>query len=152
MSKRLLVTAVAVSCLFAGRAFAQETSSRHEAIAKALGSYLAAEAAADQSADQGAPAKAVPRADKAEAAIIGVVTFVDGTDFLDDGTPFRIVALHPNRPVSQDAYVVCLGSSWNNTCGRLIEGRRVSFTSDILFVQDGDNAGLALFIVKKQQT
>jgi hypothetical protein len=147
----MFVAAFAVSCLFAGSAFAQEASSRHEAIAKALSSYLAAQAAdaADQANAEGAPTKAVPRSDKAETAVIGSVSYIGDIDFLSDGTPFRIIAVHARNPFDQDVFVVCLGDRWESTCDRLPYGRRISTTSDVLVVEDGDNAGLALFVVKK---
>lgn len=102
--------------------------------------------------EEGFPLKAVPRNDKAEASVIGTVRLVDSTDFLNDGTPFRIVAVEAKRPVTQNVFVVCLGSSFNSSCGRLITGRRVSFTSDLLIIDEGESAGLALLVVKKLQT
>jgi len=119
------------------------------AVQKALENYLRL---ADARPEPDAQLKVVSRTDKAEAVMIGSVDLVDDTNFLDDGTPFRIVAVYAKKPFDQDAFVVCLGSSWNSTCGRLIEGRRVSFTSDVLVIEDGDNAGLALFVVKKLST
>jgi hypothetical protein len=102
--------------------------------------------------DQGPPLKAVPRTDKAEASIIGAVRLVDRTEFLSNGTPFRIVVVRSQRPISQDVFVVCLGSALNSSCGRLGLGRRASFTSDVLVVTSGQSAGLALLIVKRLQT
>jgi hypothetical protein len=99
--------------------------------------------------DQGPQLKAVPRTDKAEAIVIGSIVFVDSTDFLSDGTPFRIVVAHAKKPFDQDVFIACLGTAFNNSCGRLGLGRRASFTADILVVEDGDSAGLALFVVKK---
>lgn len=95
--------------------------------------------------------KAVPRTDKAEAQIIGSVLDVDSLNFTSDGTPFRIIALDQNRPVSQFILVVCLGSSSATTCGRLTLGKRVYFTTDLLVVQSGDNAGFPLLIAKRLQ-
>lgn len=95
--------------------------------------------------------KKVPRADKAEAQVIGAVLEVDDLHFTSDGTPFRIIALSQNRPVSQFILVVCLGSSAATTCGNLSLGRRVFFTTDLLVVQDGDNAGFPLLIAKRLQ-
>lgn len=95
--------------------------------------------------------KAVPRTDKAEAQIIGSVLDVDSLNFTSDGTPFRIIALNQNRPVSQFILVVCFGSSSATTCGRLALGKRVYFTADLLVVQDGDNAGFPLLIAKRLQ-
>ncbi|HEX9940613.1 MAG TPA: hypothetical protein VGG03_01240 [Thermoanaerobaculia bacterium] len=153
MIKRLFVTLALAGMLFAisGVAGAQERPARSSAaIQKALEQYM--RQVDVERGDQAPQLKAVPRADKAEAAVIGRVTFVDGADFLDDGTPFRIVAVTPNKPFTQDVFVVCLGTGFTNSCGRLIEGRRASFTSDILVIDEGESAGLALFIVKKLQT
>ncbi len=93
--------------------------------------------------------KAVPRTDKAEAQVIGSVLDVDDVNFTSDGTPFRIIAVTQNRPVSQFVLVVCLGSSSVSTCGRLPVGTRVFFTTDVLVLQDGDNAGFALLFAKR---
>jgi hypothetical protein len=151
MTKRLCVTLVAALFALASAAGAQERLTRSgAAIEKALATYL--QQMDDRTADPGLQLKAVPRTDKAEAAVIGAVVFVDDTSFLDDGTPFRIVAVHARRPFDQDVFVVCLGSSFNNTCGRLALGRRASFTTDVLVIEDGDSAGLALFVVKRLST
>jgi hypothetical protein len=120
------------------------------AVAAALSAYLASAEAAP--AESGAPAKAVPRTDKAESVVIGRTVLVDATDFLDDGTPFRIVAVNSRKPFDQNVFVVCLGSALNTACGRLREGGRVQFTSDLVIVEDGESAGLALIIVKKIKT
>jgi hypothetical protein len=95
--------------------------------------------------------KAVPRTDKAEAQIIGAVLDVDSLNFTSDGTPFRIIALNQNRPVSQFILVVCVGSSSATTCGNLPLGKRVYFTTDLVVVQSGDNAGFPLLIAKRLQ-
>ncbi|HEY0510875.1 MAG TPA: hypothetical protein VGH73_03165 [Thermoanaerobaculia bacterium] len=95
--------------------------------------------------------KAVPRTDKAEAQIIGAVLQVDDVHFTADGTPFRIIALAQSRPVSQFILVVCLGDTAANTCGRLTLGKRVYFTTDLLVVQTGTNAGFPLLIAKRLQ-
>ena len=148
MTKRLCVTLVGLLFAFAGAAGAQQRlTGSSAAIEKALMQY--ARQMDGQAADQGPQLKAVPRTDKADATIIGAVDFVDSTDFLSDGTPFRIVAVYAKKPFNQDVFVVCLGSALNNSCGRLLEGRRASFTTDVLVVEDGDSAGLALFVVKK---
>jgi hypothetical protein len=147
---------VALACagallVLSGTAFAQQRpSSSSPAIQKALQEYMSQ--AEETRGDEGFPLKAVSRTDKAESTVIGAVVFVDGTDFLDDGTPFRIVVVESKRPTTQDVYVVCLGSSFNNSCGRLGIGRRAQFTSDLLVVDEGESAGLALLIVKKLQT
>ena len=120
-----------------------------EAVKAALSAYLAA---AEPAAGEGPMTKAVPRTDKAESTVIGRVALVDATDFLADGTPFRIVAVNSRKPIDQFIYVVCLGSAFNTSCGRLPQGRRVQFVSDLLIVEEGESAGLALLIVKKQQT
>lgn len=153
MSQRICATFVLVGLLFtvAGSALAQEPPASSSAvIARALQQYL--QERGEEGTEQTPPLKAVPRTDKAEASVIGKVSFVDATDFLDDGTPFRIIAVTSNRPFTQDVLVVCLGSSFNGSCGRLALGRRVAITSDILVIDSGDSAGLALFIVKKLQT
>ena len=93
--------------------------------------------------------KKVPKVDKAEATIIGSVLEVDSLDFTSDGTPFRIIALNQNKPVSQFILVVCMGSSSASTCGNLPLGKRVQFTADLLVVQDGDFAGFPLLIAKR---
>jgi len=151
--KLFRVTLVLAGLLFAvsGSSFAQQQpDGSSAAVQKALGDYVRQTDAGRMEA--GFPTKAVPRTDKAEATVIGAVALVDGTNFLEDGTPFRIVAVRSKKPVSQDVFVVCLGSSFNSSCGRLPNGRRVSFTLDVLVIEDGDNAGLALLIVKKMQT
>jgi hypothetical protein len=150
MTKRLCVTLAGVLFALSAVAGAQERPTRSSAIEKALINYVRNMDA--QTADPGQPLKAVPRSDKAEAVVIGSIEFVDATDFLSDGTPFRIVAVHAKKPFDQDVFVVCLGSSFNSSCGRLSLGRRASFTTDVLVVEDGDSAGLALFVVKRMTT
>lgn len=95
--------------------------------------------------------KKVPRTDKAEAQVIGTVLEVDDLHFTSDGTPFLIVALSQNRPVSQFILVVCVGSSAASTCGHLSTGRRAYFTTDLLVIQDGDSAGFPLLVAKRLQ-
>lgn len=153
MSKRLCVTFALAGALLvlSGTAFAQQSpSSSDPALQRALQEYM--RQAENARGEEGFPLKAVPRTDKAEASVIGTVLLVGATDFLSDGTPFRIVAVESRRPVNQDIFVVCLGSSFNTSCGRLIAGRRVSFTSDLLIVDEGDSAGLALLVAKRVQT
>jgi hypothetical protein len=139
----------AILFAFAVAADAQQRPSG-AAIEKALADYV--RQMDDPAEDQGPELKAVPRTDKAEATIIGAVDFVDATDFLDDGTPFRIVSVFARRPFDQDVLVVCLGSFLNTQCGRLAFGRRAQFTADVLVVEDGESAGLALLVVKKLKT
>jgi hypothetical protein len=112
---------------------------------------LYAASAGEQPIAIGPMEKKVPRVDKAEAQVIGSVLEVDSLHFTSDGTPFRIVALDQNKPVSQFILVVCFGSSAASTCGNLGVGRRVYFTTDLLVVQDGDNAGFPLLIAKRLQ-
>jgi hypothetical protein len=95
--------------------------------------------------------KKVPKVDKAEGQIIGAVLDVDDLRFTSDGTPFRIIALRQNKPVSQFILVVCIGSSASSTCGNLPVGKRVQFTTDLVVVQDGDNAGFPLLFAKRLQ-
>ena len=121
-----------------------------DAVAAALSAYLASAEAAP--AEGEAPTKAVPRTDKAESVVIGRTVLVDATEFLDDGTPFRIVAVNSRKPFDQNVFVVCLGSAFNTACGRLRLGGRVQFTSDLLIVEEGESAGLALLVVKKIKT
>jgi len=121
-----------------------------DAIAAALSGYLASAEPAPAPGD--APVKAVPRTDKAESVVIGRTALVGSTEFLDDGTPFRIVAVNSRKPFDQNVFVVCLGSSGNTACGRLRVGGRVQFTSDLLIIDEGESAGLALLIVKKIKT
>lgn len=149
MTQRLCVVFIALLLAFALTAEAQQRPTG-AAIEKALENYV--RQMGSQAEDQGPQTKAVPRTDKAESTIIGEVDFVDATDFLDDGTPFRIVSVFTNRPFGQDVLVVCLGSALNTSCGRLFLGRRAQFTADILVVEDGDSAGLALLVVKKLKT
>lgn len=151
MSKKLFATlALAGALLTVSAVNAQEPVSAREGLVKAVKQY-AAQVKAGLRADE-TVTKAVPRTDKAEAVFIGYVDFVDGVDFLDDGTPFRIVVVDSNRPFAQFHNIICLGSSAVNTCGRLREGRRVQFTSDVLTIEDGADAGLALFVAKKVKT
>ncbi len=148
---RVVLALAGALFVVSGTAFAQQRpSSSSPAIQKALQEYI--RQAEGTRVDEGFPLKAVSRTDKAESTVIGTVAFVDGTDFLDDGTPFRIVVVESKRPVTQDVFIVCLGSSFNSSCGRLISGRRVSFTSDLLVVDEGESAGLALLVAKKLQT
>ena len=137
--------------LLLGSAAAQASPApQRDAIAATLSAYLAAAEAAPSEGE--APAKAVPRTDKAESVVIGRTVLIGGTDFLDDGTPFRIVAVNSRKPFDQDVFVVCLGSASNTACGRLRTGGRVQFTSDLVILEEGESAGLALLIVKKIKT
>lgn len=152
MSKKLFATlALAGALMTVSAANAQGPASAREGLMKSMERY-AAQVKPGLRAEDGPADKAVPRTDKAEATFIGVIELVDGVDFLDDGTPFRIVAISARRPVDQFHFIVCLGTSAVNTCGRLLEGRRVQFTADVLTVEDGDSAGLALFVAKKVKT
>lgn len=151
MTKRLCVVLVILLFAFAGAAGAQQRlTPSGAAIEKALENY--ARQMDRRVVETDVQLKAVPRTDKAEATVIGSIVFVDSTDFLSDGTPFRIVVVHSNKAFNQDVFIACLGTAFNNSCGRLGLGRRASFTADILVVEDGDNAGLALFVVKKLVT
>jgi len=151
--KRFPVTLALAAILFALSSAAvaqQRPDTSRSAIQKAIADYAKQTEAA--SVEEGFPTKAVSRTDKAESVVIGTVSLVGGTDFLDDGTPFRIVAVRSQRPISQNVFVVCIGSSLNNSCGRLTSGKRASFTSDVIVIDEGDEAGLALLFVKKLQT
>ena len=146
MPKRtVFVLAVAV-LLVAVSAWSQDRDSRRASLVKAVQAYAKIQGTGSVPVDL---EKAVPRTDKAEAVIIGTVEFVDSVDFLDDGTPFRFVDVEARRPFDQFIPVVCLGTSAVNTCGRLVEGRRVQFTGDLLI---DDETGLALTVVKKVKT
>jgi hypothetical protein len=148
---RVVLAFAGALLVLSGTAFTQQRpSSSSPGLQKALQEYM--RQAENARGEEGFPLKAVPRTDKAEASVIGTVKLVDSTDFLSDGTPFRIVAVESKRPVTQNVFVVCLVSSFNTSCGRLIAGRRVSFTSDLLIVDEGESAGLALLVVKKLQT
>lgn len=152
MSKKLFATlALAGALLTVSAANAQEPVSARDGLVKAVERY-AAQVKPSLRAEDGPANKAVPRTDKAEAVFIGVTELVDSVDFLDDGTPFRIVALSARRPIDQFHFVICLGTSAVNTCGRLREGRRVQFTADVLTIEEGDDAGLALFVAKRVKT
>lgn len=151
MSKKLFSTLAIAGALLATSAIhAQQPMSSRDSATKAVKLY-AAKVKAGLHAEESIT-KAVSRTDKSEAVFIGTVDFVDSVDFLDDGTPFRIVAIDSRRPVLQFHFVFCLGNSAVNTCGRLIEGRRVQFTSDVLTLDEGDEAGLAIFVAKKVKT
>ena len=154
MTKRLCVVLVAMLFAFTAAANAQQRLTRltpsGAAIERALENY--ARQMDGRIVEQDFQLKAVPRTDKAEASVIGSVVFVDATDFLSDGTPFRIIVVHANKAFNQDVFIACLGSAFNSSCGRLALGRRVSITSDILVIEDGESAGLALFVVKKLAT
>lgn len=150
MSKKLLATlALTGALLTVSAANAQEPVSARDGLVKTVKRYASQVKAGLRSE---AVTKAVPRTDKAEAVFIGYVDFVDGVDFLDDGTPFRIVVVDSNRPFAQFHNIICLGSSAVNTCGRLRENRRVQFTADVLTIEDGADAGLALFVAKRVKT
>lgn len=151
MSKRLFSTlAIAGALLATSAVHAEQPLSSRDTTTKAVKLY-AAQVKAGLRAEESIN-KAVPRTDKAEAVFIGFVDFIDGVDFLDDGTPFRIVVVDSNRPFAQFHNIICLGTSAVNTCGRLREGRRVQFTADVLTIEDGAEAGLALFVAKKVKT
>lgn len=151
MSKKLFSTLAIAGALLATSAIhAQQPLSARDSATKAVKLY-AAQVKVGLRAEESIT-KAVPRTDKAEATFIGYVELVDSVDFLDDGTPFRIVAVDANRPTPQFHFVFCLGNSAVNTCGRLIEGRRVQFTADVLTLEEGDEAGLAIFVAKKVKT
>lgn len=153
MIRKLQITSAVAGALLlcAGAVQAQSPASSRETLSKALEQF-AAKAKPALQAEQGPAGKAVSRTDKAEATFIGRIELVDSIDFLDDGTPFRIVVVDANRPIEQFHYIVCLGSSAASTCGRLIEGRRIQFTADVLTIDEGESAGLALFIGKKIKT
>jgi len=93
----------------------------------------------------------VPAADRADAFVTGKVLVVGDLDFLSDGTPFRIVAVQDRKPILQNVFMTCLGPGFSTACGRLVPGRRVSFNSWILVLQDGDSAGLALLVATRVQ-
>jgi hypothetical protein len=151
MSKKIFTTFALALFVLAGAAGAQDAAASKDALAQALADY-ATQVKAELRSGEGAVPKAVPRQDKAEATFIGTVALVDATDFLDDGTPFRLVAIDTNRPFDQFHFIFCLGGSFNNSCGRLREGRRVQFTADVLTIEEGDQAGLALFVAKRIKT
>lgn len=151
MSKKIFTTLALALFVFAGVASAQDAASSQNALVKALEDY-AAQVKAGLPSGEGAVPKAVPRLDKAEATFIGTLELVDDTDFLDDGTPFRIVVIRARRPVDQFHFVFCLGNSFNSACGRLREGRRIQFTADVLTLEEGDEAGLAIFVAKRIRT
>ena len=148
MTKRFLaLSTLAVSLFTASAALAADPrATSGAAIEKALQEYMR------PGEMQKIDANAVPRTDKAEATVIGKIVVIDDVDFLDDGTPYRFVILEPKRPFTQDVYLVCLGSSAANACGRLIEGRRVQFTADLVVADEGESTGLALLVVKKIRT
>lgn len=151
MSKKLFSTLAVAGALLATSAIhAQQPLSARDSATQAVKLY-ASQVKAGLRAEESIT-KAVPRTDKAEAVFIGTVELVDAVDFLDDGTPFRIVAVDSRRPTAQFHFIFCLGNSAVNTCGRLIEGRRVQFTADVLTLEEGDEAGLALFVAKKIKT
>jgi hypothetical protein len=154
MAKKLCITLALAVLLFAvsGTALAQEAATGSSAAIERMLDQYVRQMEENGPPEPGPQLKAVPRADKAEATVIGVVVLVDSTNFLSDGTPFRIVAVKANKPFTQNVFVVCLGSAFNTSCGHLGLGKRVSFTSDILVVDEGDSAGLALFVAKKLQT
>lgn len=149
MFKRLIVlSTLAVTLVTASAALAEEPrSASNQAMEKAFEQYLRRPGVMET-----IEAHAVSRTDKAEATIIGKLVLVDDVDFLDDGTPFRLVAIESKRPLLQDVLIFCLGSSAVNTCGRLAEGRRIQFTADVLVIEEGESEGLALFVAKKIRT
>lgn len=151
MSKKIFTTLALALFVFAGVASAQDAADSKDALTKALQDY-AAQVKAALPSGEGVVPKAVPRLDKADATFIGTLELIDDIDFLDDGTPFRIVAIRARRPIDQFHFIFCLGSSFTNSCGRLREGRRIQFTADVLTIEDGDEAGLALFVVKNIRT
>jgi hypothetical protein len=145
MRKGILMFAVVASLLtMAGAVQAQQNGHASQALSHALDVYVQ-HASPRLDVDL---QKSVPRTDKAEAALIGAVALVDDIHFLSSGTPFRIVIVSSNKPLFQLVPIVCLGSSSVVTCGRLVNGRRVSFTGDLLI----DDDGLAIIVAKKLQT
>lgn len=145
MRKGILMLAVVAGLLTtAGAVQAQQNGHAGKALSHALDVYVQ-HASPQLDVDL---QKSVSRTDKAEAVVIGSVALVDSIHFLDSGTPFRIVLVSSNKPLSQLVPIICLGSSSVVTCGRLGTGRRVSFTGDLLL----DDDGLALIVAKKLQT
>ena len=66
-------------------------------------------AAAAQSLDQSRET-AVSRTDKNSFTVIGTI-FIYDTDFLSDGTPITVGIADVLRPVRQDVYFSCIGST-----------------------------------------
>jgi hypothetical protein len=75
--------------------------------------------------------RAVPRADKAEAVVIGVVSFVDGVDRLTDGTPIRQIGIQSAKPRPQRIGIFCVGAEAAEACGVFVLGQRLSLTGDV---------------------
>lgn len=154
MTRRSRVATVFVGALTA-LAFAAAAQERATGagLKKALEEYRSQTTAG--AVDQDPQLNAVPRKDKAEATVVGKVASVGATEFADDGTPFRLVMIRCFRkPDTWEVAVVCFGSAWSASCGRLAKGTRVSITADVFGeVMLGDTLlPFDLLLVKRLQT
>jgi hypothetical protein len=90
--------------------------------------------------DTSVPEKSVSRNDKNTFTQIGNVLDWD-FDFLSDGTPITVLVMRVNSPLSQEAFVSCLGSLAYACTGT---GRRQF--DGFLFAGDGDSFDEFLYL------
>ena len=94
-------------------------------------------------------AKAISRRNIADANLTAPVLGVGDLLFLDDGQPFRVVALaYPNQMVP----VVCRNKLALEECGKLRVGQRISTVYDIATFQDGFYHNLSILYVRTLKT
>jgi hypothetical protein len=94
-------------------------------------------------------AKAISRKNIADANLTAPVLGVGDLLFLDDGQPFRVVALaYPNQMIP----VVCRNKLALEDCGKLRVGQRISTVNDIATFQDGFYHNLSILYVRTLKT
>ena len=94
-------------------------------------------------------AKAISRKNIADANLTAPVLGVGDLLFLDDGQPFRVVALaYPNQMIP----VVCRNKLAVEECGKLRVGQRISTINDIATFQDGFYHNLSVLYVRTLKT
>ena len=94
-------------------------------------------------------AKAISRKNIADANLTAPVLGVGDLLFLDDGQPFRVVALaYPNQMIP----VVCRNKLALEDCSKLRVGQRISTVNDIATFQDGFYHNLSVLYVRTLKT
>ena len=107
-------------------------------------------AAVNLSQDQ-ATTKAISRKDLTDASITGPVVAVGDLNFLDDGTPFRVLILETRTWLHQLVPLVCV-DNLATSCGALHVNQRIATTNNIFAFQDGEFEALSLFYVRVLRT
>lgn len=94
-------------------------------------------------------AKIISRKNIADANLTAPVLGIGDLLFLDDGQPFRVVALaYPNQMIP----VVCRNKLALEDCGKLRVGQRISTVNDISTFQDGFYHNLSILYVRTLKT